>query len=247
VRVLVTRPEPEAEATARALAVAGHEAVLSPVMAVRYVEPQLPDASFRGVVVTSSNGARGAARLPGAQRLFGLPLHVIGEATAAEAAALGFRQVATVCPDVEALAERLVQSPLQAGPPLLYAAGRDRRPVLERGLNSAGIAYHVAEVYRAEPAGRLSASAERALASGALDAALHLSRRSAQAFLAAAEASGHLAAALRLLHVAISAAAAEPLAAAGASLIAVAPEPTLASMIHRLDRAPAWRACAQSG
>ena len=234
-RVLLTRPEPEAEDAARALEARGHAVVRSPVLVVRLLEPPLPAGPFGAVLVTSANGGRGLAQLPGADRLLDLSLVTVGSATAERARSLGFREARSGGEDAAALAEHLAAMMPGAGAPLLYAAGRERQPGLERRLAQAGLTVVTLEVYAALPVEALAEEARHALSSRTADAVLHFSRRSAQAFLDAAERSGVLGEALEARHIAISQAAAEPLAAAGASHREVAVRPTLAGVLGALD------------
>jgi len=240
-RVLVTRPEEEAIATARVLSLRGHSAIVSPVLEVRFLSPDLPALRFQGLVVTSANGVRGLGRLAGFKALRGLPVFTVGEATAGAARTLGFREVRVAAGDAKALANLILGEAERGGPPLLYAAGRDRKPVLELRLAEADLPLLALEVYAMEPVAALSSGAAAALEQGAVDAVLHFSRRSAAAFLAAAAGSGVLALALQAPQLAISRDAAEPLAHAGASLIAVCAEPSLEAIIGRLDSGTAWR------
>jgi uroporphyrinogen-III synthase len=217
------------------------------VLTTCFLAPTLPDVPWPAVIVTSANGARGLSRLPGAARLAALPLYAVGHATATAARELGFADVRAAGGDADSLAE-LLGARLQPGdPPLIYAAGRQRKPTLEARLATAGFPLRVIEVYETRSASKLAEAARNGLASGAIQAALHFSRRSTEAFLAAAAASEVLPNALSIRNLAISADAAEPLAQAGASLIAVAVRPTLQSMIERLGDEKAWRTAARVG
>jgi uroporphyrinogen-III synthase len=64
---------------------------------------------------------------------------------------------------------------------------------------------------------------------------LHFSRRSAEAFLDAAQAMNLLAAALRPIHYCLSARVAEPLLRAGAADVRVAQQPSETALIALID------------
>ena len=121
--VLVTRPHPDNEATARALRDRGFMAVLAPML--RF-EPVVPaddlDEGFGAVIVTSANAFRAIeAQLAG---LLQLPLFAVGEHTAAEARRLGFAKVIAAEGDASKLRER-VRKEAGKGGRLLYLAGAD--------------------------------------------------------------------------------------------------------------------------
>ena len=86
-------------------------------------------------------------------------------------------------------------------------------------------------VYRAVKVERFVPEVAAALARRALDGVLHFSTRSAQAYLDCASREGILEAALAPLHVCISRQVAQPLAAAGAAAIRIAPRPDESAII----------------
>ncbi len=92
--VLVTRPQPDDEATAAALRARGFEALLAPMLRFEAVAFQDDtDARYGAVIVTSANALRGIATHLAGQRLLKLPLFAVGEHTAAAARGAGFDKV----------------------------------------------------------------------------------------------------------------------------------------------------------
>jgi uroporphyrinogen-III synthase len=86
-------------------------------------------------------------------------------------------------------------------------------------------------VYRASVADKLPRAAVDALAAG-IDGVLHFSRRSAEAYVNAAQGSGLFTAALTgPVHYCLSARVAEPLNAAGAANIRIAARPEEAALL----------------
>lgn len=222
-RVIVTRPLPDADRTADALRAAGHVPLLSPVLAIRPTGRSLPEGAFDAVVVTSAH-ALPPVTAPLPAGLLSLPLHAVGATTAAAARDAGFRDVRTGPGSGEDLASALAAS-LSPGARLLYLAGRERTPGLEAVLAAAGLAPVIADVYAAEAVTALSEAARRALGAGGPLAVLHFSRRSAALFLSQLEAAG-LVEATRdaLLHCCLSEAVAWPLRQRGlAPLVATKP------------------------
>jgi uroporphyrinogen-III synthase len=93
-RLLVTRPEPDASRQADKLRAMGHDPVLAPLMTIQ----PIPDASLQlegaqALIVTSRNALRAIATRPELERARKLPLYAVGDATAREAAALGFARL----------------------------------------------------------------------------------------------------------------------------------------------------------
>ena len=82
IRVIVTRPEPEASAFAEMLAARGIAAILSPVMAVRFLDIRPDVAAVGTVAFTSVNGVRAYCASGGSS---GATAFAGGEKTAAAA------------------------------------------------------------------------------------------------------------------------------------------------------------------
>jgi uroporphyrinogen-III synthase len=93
-RLLVTRPEPDASREAEALGRRGHEAVLAPLLTIEFcgnVPLQLDGA--QGLAVTSRNALRALAARRELGQALKLPLFAVGEGTARQAQELGFADV----------------------------------------------------------------------------------------------------------------------------------------------------------
>lgn len=224
-RLAVTRPRPDGERTAAALRARGHEVLLAPVLEV---EPIAADVSghWSGVIVTSANALRAAdGRL---DALLSLPLYAVGARTAEAARAAGFKTIHVADGDARALVA-LIAGQTIAGP-LLYLAAEQRAADLEAGLAPHGITVVTRTVYRTH-ALPLAAELGEALRGGRIDAVLHYSKRSAEAFLAGASVTGLNAQALALRHLCLSEQVAAPLAAAGAKNLAIAGSPDETAMI----------------
>lgn len=145
-RVLVTRPEPGASATAARLAEDGFEPVVLPLTQIVAVAPAaLPDR-IDALIVTSANAFRHAPKAL-MESLRDLPLHVVGAKTA-EAAG---REVASVAPDAKTLAEMLLHR-LRPASHVLHLTGRVRRPDLKRALEAEGHSVAEIELYDARAA-----------------------------------------------------------------------------------------------
>jgi uroporphyrinogen-III synthase len=230
VRLLLTRPEPDAQRTAAALRAQGHDVVVAPLLRI---EPA-PDATigagpWAAVLITSANAAHAISAHARATPLRALPVFAVGRHSAEAMTAAGFADVTSADGNVSDLA-RLVAARLQPTAPLLYLAGVDRSGDLAGDLRARGFAIETTMIYRAIAATSLPSVAAEALASG-IDGVLHFSRRSADAYVNAARAAGMLANALNPVHFCLSTQVAKPLAQAGAAHIRVAERPNEAVLI----------------
>ncbi len=189
-RLLVTRPEPDATRTAAALRELGHEVLTAPLLAVSFLPP--PEAPPRpgAIVVTSQNGARALARWPRLGEWRDVTVFASGPATARALTALGFVDVRSGEGDGARLADTVKADLAKDAGRVLYPAARDRAKALERALTEAGYDLAVVEAYRAEGAVSLPEAVRAALAAGSLDGILLYSRRSASIFRGLAVAAG---------------------------------------------------------
>lgn len=233
-RVLVTRPRPDAEATAERLRAAGHEAIVDPLLSVEAIpDARLPEGPFDAVALTSVNGARVLAAREELARLTGLPLYAVGKRTAA-AAPSGFSPVHVAGGDGAALVE-LLREKLPRGARVLHVAGEERAVELSRELAPAGIAAELFVIYRAVPAATLSPATLDAAQARRIDATFHFSPRTAATLATLAQAAGAAAHFRHITHLCFSANVAAPLAAAGWPT-RIAAEPTENGLFALLGR-----------
>jgi len=236
-RVVVTRPQPQGERTVAALAACGHDAWEVPLMRVEPVAADL-SGSWGAVVITSANAPAAIAENAAFATLAKLPLFAVGRRSAEAAREAGFANVTSAGGDVRDLVQVLHERRANAEAPLLYLAGEDRAADLVGDLAAHGIAAEMRVVYRAVTApfpDELVAALE---AGGDVQAVLHFSKRSAENYVAGARAAGVAEQAMAVRHYCLSAQVAEPLAAAGAKRIMIAPRPEEAALIELLPLSP---------
>jgi uroporphyrinogen-III synthase len=235
-RLLVTRPQPEAERTAAVLRRRGHEVLVSPLLRI---EP-LPHAHigpgpFAAVLVTSANAAPAIAGHARFGELLALPVFAVGDRSAEAMGAAGFVDVTSAQGDVGDLAP-LAASRIPPGARLLYLAGVDRSGDLAGALSGRGFAIETAVVYRAVTEGTLLPAVASAMEG--VDGILHFSRRSAEMYVNAVRAGSlHDDAVRRMIHFCMSAQAAQPLIQAGAADTRVAREPNEAALLSLIPQA----------
>jgi uroporphyrinogen-III synthase len=237
VRLLVTRPEPDAERTAAALRHRGHQVEIAALLRIESVaDAELGQGPWSALVVTSANAVRAIASHPRRAALLGLPLFAVGGRSAAAARAAGFLDVTAAGGNVQALAQRLSEH--GGRDPLLYLAGQDRSGDLAGDLAAHGRIVHTAVVYRAVKADEFPPAIAEALAAGQIDGVPHFSRRSAQAYIDCARTAGLLAQALAPTHYCLSDQIAEPLMAAGVKSILIAARPEETALIGLIISEP---------
>ena len=205
-RVLVTRAEPGASATAAKLAALGHQPLLAPMLTIETVAADASLAGVQAVLFTSSNGARAFAR---ATRARELPVYCVGDATADAARAAGFASVFSADGDLNALVTLAAGSLRPNAGKLLHAAGADLAGDLAGALRMRGFDVDIRTYYRALTSPRLPDVVEKALSdsSSAIDAVLFHSARAAAAFVTLAKQREGLA---RIDALCLSEAVAEP-------------------------------------
>ncbi|WP_332683219.1 uroporphyrinogen-III synthase [Bosea sp. (in: a-proteobacteria)] len=235
-RVLVLRPQPDAERTARVLRERGQEPVLAPLFTIVPGAETPPEGPFDALVLTSANAVPALAKAPRAWRK-ALPAFCVGTRTADAAGKLGFSTRDAKGNRADLLA--LIADKLPPAQKLLFVAGQDRHDDLPEQLRAAGHAVTVWTAYEAKAVDELPQAAADVLRGGDADAALHYSPRSAQTFLSLARTAGLAEQALALPQVVLSAEIAAPLISAGAGTVLVAEHAEEAALLAALDHLPA--------
>ena len=216
-RVLVTRPEPDAHDEVEELAARGHEGIVSPLLVIEQVKEVALDLDgAQALIVTSRNALRALSKHPALDAARALPLFAVGEATAQA------RARAWLCQGDRRTGER--GRACRADRRQDRAISRQARPSRRRdsclrpeiGVAGARLQRELQPVlYRAVPATELTAAALRSIKDGKLDGVILMSPRTAKTFLALLERHGTVTQAKRLVCYCISEAVAEMLAPLG--------------------------------
>lgn len=182
-RILITRPEPGASATAARVAALGLVPLVAPVLAARQIASALPPPEDITAVLLTSG--RAVPALLAAYR--DLPVLTVGDATATRARAAGFHNVVSAAGDAIDLAGLAkAQLPWNARP-ILLAVGQFQGNALADALRTAGFRVLRRVVYSMVPARALTAPALAALRTGQVQAALFFSAATARHFVQLAE------------------------------------------------------------
>ena len=229
-RLLVTRPEPEAARTAAALRARGHSVIIAPLLRIEPLDGAAIGAGpWAAVLVTSANVAHAIAVHAKRAAILGAPVFAVGDRSANAMRVLGCANVVSAGGNAGDLA-RIVAAHFSPPARLLYLAGEQRSGDLGGELRAKGFAVETVAVYRAVTVDTLPSEAEAALAGG-VDGVLHFSRRSAEAYVEGAQAAGLLESALRPAHFCLSAQVAVPLQGAGGRLVHIARQPAEAALL----------------
>ncbi|HEV2570765.1 MAG TPA: uroporphyrinogen-III synthase [Beijerinckiaceae bacterium] len=235
-RVLVTRPQWDAEGTATRLVQAGHDPIIAPLMGIVATGADVPGTdyanTYEGVIVTSVHVFD--AMIPDARFavFFDKPLHCVGTRSRDMAHRANIFEDGFNGRDAAELATLLLHE-MKRGTRLLYLAGRDRKPDLELALSAGGLHVDTVVVYEARAVETFPKPAVTALQGGMLDAVLHYSRRSASIFADLVVDAGLEDRAARPRHICISADCANGLARLNVTA-EIADAPTEAAMIDLL-------------
>jgi len=249
--VLVTRPPPGAAETLDAVGDAGFVGIACPVMRIIDLPHDLPPAREAGGVLLTSRQAlpalgRGLARDPA---WASLPLFAVGDRTAQAARQAGFTNVRSASGDGTALTALVARDlaprpgaepcpprslPLPREPaPLLLPVGRGQGEALAAALGARGLEVRRVEVYAQQAETALAPPAEQALRARSVAACLFFSGETARLFTSLCRPP--LPATLDGVRaLAISHAAAEPLAGLRWGSVEIAARPDAASVLALL-------------
>jgi uroporphyrinogen-III synthase len=141
----VTRSSPGAEGTAERLRALGYEAVVQPLLTVRFLPGEVIDLKkVAAIAFTSANGVTGFIRRSLDR---GHTVYAVGSATAAAAKAAGFAKVLSADGDVEALAAGIASRRRELSGVLLHATATERAGDLEGALSTYGVEVKTLAVY----------------------------------------------------------------------------------------------------
>jgi uroporphyrinogen-III synthase len=187
--ILITRPVAEARAYAAELAAEGFKSLAAPMLEIVPEAFNLPDlADCRGVLFSSVNGVRVFAERVSERAL---PVYAVGQYTAQEARALGFKDVHMAGGTGSDLT-RLVaaENEPEAAGFFLHVRGDHAALALDEALIAQGFAAWRLVVYRSVPVSDFEASALSALRGGRVEAVTFFSRRTAENFMKLAALQG---------------------------------------------------------
>jgi uroporphyrinogen-III synthase len=220
--LLITRPEPDADAFRARLEALGHRVTSEPLLTIEYL-PIAADApgDAAGLVVTSRNGLRALAASPVITAARQLPIIAVGPGTAALARDLGFTRITEGGGTATDLVPMVADVARTLGGPLTHVRGEQVAVDLRGALRERGVELREIVSYRAVPAAALQRRTRELLASGDIDAVILMSPRTGAIFARLVAVAGLREAAQKLVLLCLSpavAASVEPLAPARVEL-----------------------------
>jgi uroporphyrinogen-III synthase len=227
--ILITRPEPGAAETARALSALGWHPVLAPALSLAALHFK-PPSGCQALVITSRAAARA---LPASA----LSVIAVGEATATEARASGFADVEAAAGDALALAALISATRRTDAGALCLAVGEGYALDLAAALRAKGFRVIRRVVYAARPSAGLPGEAQQALRDGSIYAALFTSPRLARETIRLLRDAGLAPAASRINAISLSPRIAAALGALPWAEIRTAACPDHAALLACLGRA----------
>jgi uroporphyrinogen-III synthase len=235
-RLLVTRPEPDALRLAAVLEEAGHEAVIEPLLGVSFEggDPVELEGA-QALIATSRNALRALKAGPALAEARSLPLFAVGKATAAAARALGFEVVVTGAGTAAELVGHIVSALDPAAGLLVHLAGATLATDLMGELEGHGFRVLQPVVYRMLPATTFADSTVEQLAEGEIDGVILMSPRTAAIYAGLVRRHGLTRAVLRMPHFCLSAAVARRLEPLGPVPTSVADAPALEEVLALID------------
>lgn len=232
-RLLVTRPEPDATRTTQMLRTRGHEVLVAPLLQTQTIDVEF-SGPYAAVLMTSANAARALSVHSRVGELTNLPAFTVGARSAEAARVAGFGDAVSANGALADLVTLVASRLAGRSERLLYLAGEDRAGDLAGDLAARGLPVETAVIYRAVAAERIPAELKQALSNAQLDGALHYSRRSVSTLIELSRPAGVLNALLNLAHYCLSDEVAAALRNAGARRVSVAPRPDEAALIGLL-------------
>ncbi len=180
-RVLLTRPAGDSAELARILEGRGHRCRIAPLFIVTECgwDPALLDGA-RAVLLTSRNAARQLAKAWTLPR--DTTIVAVGPATAAEARTLGFRNVEAAAGTAESLIDAVRRTLAPDAGRLVYMSGAVVSRDIAADLRRDGYTVEQLVVYRTVPVKQLPPRSAAEIRLGTIDAALFLSRKTAELF-----------------------------------------------------------------
>ena len=239
-RLLVTRPEPDALKLAGALEELGHESTVEPLLSVTFDggEPIELDG-VQALIATSRNALRALKASPALAQARALPLFAVGKATAAEGRTLGFETVVTGAGTAPELVGHIVSALDPAAGLVVHLAGDALAVNLQAALEAHGFRVIQPVVYRTLAAQALSDETIEQLAMGEIEGVILMSPRTAVVYATLIRKHG-LAATIRPLpHFCLSAAVARRLEPLGTVRIEIADAPRLEELLALIDETAA--------
>jgi uroporphyrinogen-III synthase len=235
-RLLVTRPQPDADAQAEKLKGLGHDVIVAPLLDVEFLDfAALPLSGAQGLIVTSRNALRALNKSSQLKDTLLLPLFTVGEATANMARELGFENIHQGPGTAEEMAP-LITSECQPGAgSLIHLAGERMAFDLKSALEDKGFEVIQPILYRINMGESFAGEARKAHESRTLEGVIVMSPATAQTYMALVAEPELQVIAKKLTFFCLSHKVAEPLKALGDARVLIAATPKEDDLLALID------------
>ena len=180
-RLIITRPQEDAEPLANELAILGVENLIAPLLSIESSGAKTPDLSgVQALLLTSANGVRAFAHLSKERKV---PIYAVGHASAVAAQKVGFKNIESAGGDVETLAELVCEKLDSRDGAVLHIAGSMMAGDLAGVLAQSGFDYRRVQLYHAKVADDLPLHCRIAIKNMLVDGVVLYSPRTAKAFI----------------------------------------------------------------
>lgn len=181
-KMLVTRPEPDAHLTLARLQALDIEAVVAPVMVRQTLDASLPPPDgFTAMVLTSANAVRTMVERNVVATYAHLPVFAVGDRTAADASEAGFVRVSSAAGAFQDLVNAMTIARMRG--PIFYPTGKHQSADLAKALAPLGVMVATAKIYEMVAVDSLPQAVLDDLGRGEIRAVLAYSRRTAEIFV----------------------------------------------------------------
>ncbi len=182
-RLLVTRPEPDASTFAEELRGLGHEPVLQPLIEFRVLDFDFaPLRAAEVLMITSGNSLRALQERGIVADILGKPLYCVGEQTAKRALAAGFETVLEVADTGEELARKIIASGRRDAP-LVHVMGEHMAFDIVGALRREGFTVHSVTAYSMDACDQLKPAVVAMLRASEIDGVILMSPRTAEIYV----------------------------------------------------------------
>jgi uroporphyrinogen-III synthase len=233
-RLLVTRPEPEASAFAEELRALGHEPVLQPLLEFRVLDFDLaPLRAAKAIIVTSASSLRALKEAGALDAVVDKPLYCVGEQTAKRALSAGFGAVLEIAETGEELAGKIIASRSKDAA-LAHVAGEHMAFDIAGALAREGFSVETVAVYGMEAAAEFLPSVDAMLKAGKIDGVILMSPRTAAIYVSLCHRYGNLNCAKTLSYFCLSGNVAAKLASFAPNCVMVSRTPNKEALLELL-------------
>jgi uroporphyrinogen-III synthase len=237
-RLLVTRPEPEAGALARELRDLGHEPVLQPLLEFRPLDfDPAPLSSAHALVFTSGNGLRGLREKLDLSGMLDYEIFCVGSETERRLRAAGFDRVAAAAETAEELAAKIA-STLEKGARLVHVTGEHQAFELAEALGREGLCVCTLRVYKMAARDAFDSLLAGDIKAGGIAGVILMSPRTAGIFVSLCRRHELLANAKALRYFCLAGSVAAKLEPLEAANVFVAAKPNRAALLALLATLP---------